>query len=143
MTIDRFEAEYSWLSNFSSYPATYQGVEYPTAEHAFQAAKTLDLRVRDEIKNFPTPGKAKRAGRTLHLRDAWEGAVRYQAMKDILRSKFSDPQLRDMLLATGDQILIEGNSWGDHTWGQVDGKGVNLLGWFLMELRDELRGIHE
>ena len=37
-----------------------------------------------------------------------------------------------------DVDLIEGNTWGDTFWGQVDGKGENKLGKLLMKIRDEL-----
>ena len=41
--IDSFSGEYDFLSNFYSQEITYDGIKYPTNEHAFQAAKTLDL----------------------------------------------------------------------------------------------------
>src|SRR4051812_21328901 len=44
--IAEFQGEYRFLSNF--WPATveFEGIRYPTAEHAYQAAKTLDAKER-------------------------------------------------------------------------------------------------
>lgn len=66
--IDSFSGEYDFLSNFYSQEITYDGIKYPTNEHAFQAAKTLDLAKRQAIAKLATPGQAKRAGRKVLLR---------------------------------------------------------------------------
>ena len=61
-------------------------------------------------------------------------------MKDIVRAKFSqNEELAKKLLATNDEYLIEGNTWGDRFWGTVNGEGRNQLGIILMQVRDELR----
>ena len=61
-------------------------------------------------------------------------------MKDIVLAKFTQNQfLKEKLLATGDAYLIEGNTWGDRVWGQVNGVGQNRLGKILMEVRDMLK----
>ena len=62
-TIDSFEGAYEFLSNFYECAFTWRGNRYRTAEHAFQAAKTLDPIKRQAIVNAPSPGKAKRLGR--------------------------------------------------------------------------------
>ena len=49
------------------------------------------------------------------------------------------PKLRLALIATGDSILIEGNTWGDQFWGQVSGNGKNQLGLILMDIRKKLK----
>lgn len=43
------------------------------------------------------------------------------------------------LLATGTRYLEETNTWGDTYWGVCEGKGLNMLGKTLMQVRDELR----
>ncbi len=45
---------------------------YPTVEHAFQAAKSLDIKERIHISKLNSPGAAKKAGRKLKLRADWE-----------------------------------------------------------------------
>lgn len=44
-----------------------------------------------------------------------------------------------MLLKTGDEELVEGNTWGDTFWGVCKGKGRNELGKILMKVREEFR----
>jgi len=137
--IAQFQGEYRFLSNF--YPATveFEGITYPTVEHAYQSAKTLDMAERKRIAALPTPSDAKREGRKLKLRDDWETA-KFDVMERCVRYKFThDDQLRAKLLATGDAILEEGNDWGDQIWGTVNGVGENRLGKILMKVRAELR----
>lgn len=139
--IGYFRDEYAFLSNFYEHPVEYEGIIYPTNEHAFQAAKTNDMMIREQVAACPTPGKAKQMGRRIPLRADWED-VKTQVMMDICRAKFSDPVLQEKLLTTAGCYLIEGNHWGDTCWGQVNGKGENRLGRILMELRDEFGKEH-
>jgi len=135
--IDRFDGEYEFLSNFyvQPRPCLMGGVEYPTVEHAFQAAKTTDAEKRAHIAQLPYAGQAKRAGRALALRPGWDD-MRVRVMHRLVAQKFSDPSMRERLLATAPAELIEGNTWGDRFWGQVDGVGENYLGRILMTVRD-------
>jgi ribA/ribD-fused uncharacterized protein len=143
----RFSGDYRFLSNF--YPAAVQldTSYYPTVEHAYQAAKVTDPAKRREIQAAPTPGIAKGLGRRVTLRPGWD-TLRLGIMADLLEQKFSDLQLRNRLLATGQRALIEGNTWGDRYWGAVwqpkTGhpvwwEGENRLGKLLMELREAKR----
>lgn len=129
------------LSNFDSPWVSLDGEWYSTLEHAYQAAKTHNLHQRRHIREQPTPGKAKREGGKLELRPDWE-QVKQSVMLALLRQKFQHEPYRSQLLATGNEELIEGNTWGDRVWGcvLVDGKwvGQNLLGKMLMLLREEL-----
>lgn len=137
--ITEFRGDYRWLSNFWDCPVKYEDVMYPTSEHAYQAAKTLDRNERLKIRNLDTPGKAKRAGKNLEIRSDWED-VKLQVMTDILTDKFSrNPDLAEKLIQTGTADLIEGNTWNDTFWGVCRGKGQNHLGRILMRIRDELQ----
>lgn len=136
--IDSFNGEYYFLSNYYHSPIVFEGIHYPTVEHAFQAAKTLNNNKRLEIARMRTPGDAKKAGRTVSLRPDWE-KIKFDVMKKCVTSKFEDYNLRNKLLATGDAELIEGNWWNDTTWGVCNGVGQNHLGKILMEVRDEIR----
>ena len=61
-------------------------------------------------------------------------------MLRVLRAKFAqNPELAMQLLATGTRYLEETNTWGDTYWGVCEGKGLNMLGKTLMQVRDELR----
>lgn len=50
--IDEFTGDYMFLSNFSRWPCYYDGIIYPTSEHAFQAAKSLDYGERLNISTL-------------------------------------------------------------------------------------------
>lgn len=143
MAITAFKDEYRFLSNFWEcpvricFPEIGECVVFASSEHAFQAAKCPS-----RAKEFLglTPGQAKRLGRSVELRDDWED-VKDDVMYEVVLSKFAqNAVLRDKLLSTGDEELIEGNNWGDRYWGQVNGVGKNMLGKTLMRVREELRG---
>lgn len=138
MKIVSFTGEHRFLSNFYKAKVRYEGIVYPTAEHAFQAAKSTDRIVRLTVGNLPTPSEAKRYGRRkVTLRPNWDG-IKVGIMRDVLRAKFSAPHLAKQLLETGDAELIEQNDWGDKYWGKVGNQGENWLGRVLMEIRQEL-----
>jgi len=136
--IKSFTGEYRFLSNFYPAVVVLDGKEYPTVEHAYQAAKTADEAEREKIRLAASPVQAKRLGKVVSLRSDWD-AVKLQIMEDLLRQKFSIPHLKDKLLSTGDKELVEGNWWGDTFWGVYEGEGENHLGRLLMKIRDELR----
>ena len=66
-----FFGPWRFLSNFHFFPVEYDGVVYPTNEHAYQAAKTNDLLARDEIRRVSRPGEARRLGQQVVLRPDW------------------------------------------------------------------------
>mgnify|MGYP001189163037 CR=1 FL=1 len=135
-----FDGLHRFLSNYADSPITIEGITYPTVEHAFAAAKTRDRALRARIAAAPTPGIAKRMGRTLRLRDDWE-QIKTDTMRYLVRLKFrTHADLARRLLETGDAELIEANTWGDVIWGvdRATGIGENRLGRILMEIRAEL-----
>ena len=144
--IDSFTGKHSFLSNFERRPFTYAGAPCPTAEHGFNADKTLDPDQRAHVMAAPTPGEAKRRGRAVTLRPGWDDRVRYEVMTAVLAAKFTDPDLREQLLGTGDALLIESTTWHDQVWGDCGcdkhraWPGKNRLGLELMALRGALRG---
>lgn len=135
-----FSGQYRFLSNFWPAPIAWEGQLYPTLEHAYQSAKTLCPNERLAIAHLATPALAKRAGRTVTLRPDWD-SVKIGVMRQLLIAKFSNADLRSQLIATGDRLIVEGNSWGDRFWGQSPvGNGRNELGKLLMERRAALEG---
>ena len=136
--IDRFDGEYAFLSNYSASPFRIDHVLFPTMEHYFQANKADNQNDYLHIAYAPTPGEAKRLGRKIQLRPNWE-KIKDEVMLTGLRKKFADPELRNLLLATGDEELIEGNYWGDTYWGVCNGVGQNKLGKLLMQVREEIK----
>jgi len=141
-TINKFEGKYRFLSNYYPCKVVYEGIEYPSTEHAYQAAKTLNLEHRQMIADLPTPSASKKAGKIVELRSDWHD-VKFQVMKDICKLKFIQPEFRQKLLDTGDAYLIEGNWWHDNTWGictcsKCGFDGLNLLGKVLMQIRADI-----
>lgn len=138
--IDNFHGPNDFLSNFFLCSVVYEGVEYRSSEHAYQAAKSTDAGERARIQACPTPGLAKREGRKIqNLRPMWDD-IKVGVMADILRIKFrKNSYLANLLLSTGDEPLVEGNTWHDTFWGVCDGRGKNHLGQLLMRIRKELR----
>lgn len=141
--INNFSGNFRFLSNFYPAEVEYEGILFPTSEHAYQAAKTLIYTERLAISKLDTPGEAKKAGRRLNkVRDDWE-AIKYDEMVNILRIKFYDRILMQRLLATINHVLVEGNHWHDNIWGDCqcpkcrNKRGLNLLGKALMQIRDE------
>lgn len=139
--ISKFSGDNRFLSNFYLCNVPYENIEYPSSEHAYQAAKCAVALNRLDIQRAPTPADAKRFGRRVKIRRDWE-EVKIEIMKKIVLSKFqTNPTLRKMLMDTGTAHLEEGNYWGDTFWGVVgdEGVGENHLGKILMEVRDLLR----
>lgn len=142
--IDSFRGEYGFLSNFSPHPVFYNGVTYPTAEHAFQAAKAATKEEHDLVVAAPTPAEAKRRGQKVELKPGWD-MLKYSTMLEIVAFKFyQNKDILERLLKTGDAELIEGNWWGDTVWGMVKDAqgnwvGDNTLGKVLMQVRAVLQ----
>ena len=144
MSVDEFQGEHRFLSNFWPAQIRMRGVMFPSTEHAFQAAKTLDMDERAKIAKLSAKG-AKHAGYKVKLRDDWEN-IRLSVMEALVYYKFKNhPHLLDKLLATGDGQLVEGNRWHDNFWGVCSCSkchlkgGKNHLGKILMKVRGQLK----
>ena len=135
--ITAFRGDYAFLSNFYKRLFVWNGVHWPTAEHAYQAAKTRDHDQRAAIAAAPGPGEAKKLGRRATIRPSWD-VIKRAAMQSILIAKFAEPSLARRLAATGDARLVEGNWWNDTYWGVCRGRGHNHLGKILMLVRANL-----
>lgn len=70
------------------------------------------------------------------MREDWDD-IKISVMKRIIRYKFKDEKLKQLLLSTGGRELIE-ESPRDSFWGQWKGEGQNNLGKILMERREKL-----
>jgi ribA/ribD-fused uncharacterized protein len=136
--IGPFTGPYRFLSNFFPVQIRFEGMCYPSVEHAFQAAKTTRPDERQRIRACPTAAEAKQMGRDVSLRPDWE-TIKLGVMEHLLRQKFTTHAgLRQQLKATRPRALVEDTTWGDRYWGVCQGQGENHLGLLLMRLRDEL-----
>ena len=135
--IKSFRGEFFFLSNFYEAPVQYGGIVYQSNEAAFQAQKCANLTDRQKFAKL-NPTEARHLGRSVPLRKDWE-QIKISVMREIVKAKFEqNPDLAKKLLSTKDAYLEEGNTWGDRTWGTVNGAGANHLGRILMEVRKEI-----
>jgi ribA/ribD-fused uncharacterized protein len=139
------EKPFGVFSNLYKRAISFEGQEFPTAEHAYQAGKPRKEEVRNWLLAAPTPALLAMAAHGLYvwdIRDDW-AKIKFDRMKRILLAKFSQhADLRAQLLATGDARLVESatvDNAVNRLWGEVNGKGQNKLGELLMEVRAALR----
>ena len=111
--INAFRGRYAFLSNEAHTPFEYNGTMYESVQEAYDTLK----------ENIPDKGS----------REAEESL-----MKDILSAKFSVPYYRERLASTGNAELFNSVSGGDTRWGVVDGKGENILGKMLTDIRSSI-----
>lgn len=138
--IDKFNGKYDFLSNYYVAPVTYNGLTFQSNEAAFQAQKTLNEGQRRKFTRM-APNKAKAKGRNVILRSDWE-QIKNKIMYEVCYAKFTqNPELKEKLLATGDEELVEGNTWHDTYWGVCNRRGKNKLGKILMRVREELSNV--
>jgi len=148
--IDKFDGKYRFLSNFYPCKIEHQGITYNSVEAFYVAMKVNDQQLingkyytpgdfREMISKIKESAIVKKIGSKVKLRSDWN-SKKLEFMNWAVREKFKDENLKQLLLSTGEQELIEGNFWKDTFWGVCNGKGQNHLGKILMTVRDELRG---
>lgn len=149
---DRVGAE--CLSQWYERPFVVDGVTYPTAEHWMMAEKARLFADGDTLQAIlaaKSPGEAKELGRQIRNFDqkTWE-AERVGIVKAGNLHKFSQHEdLKAFLLASQARVLVEASP-RDQIWGiglskddpaaqnPYQWRGLNLLGFALMEVRDEM-----
>lgn len=137
-SVKGFFGKYRYLSNFHLAPVYFEGTLYPSTEHAYQAAKSVDLNIRLDFIPLTCSG-AKNKGQIIEIRSDWE-RVKYDIMFAVVFDKFfRHEDLRSQLLETGEKYLEETNHWGDKYWGVCDGEGQNNLGKILMKVREIIK----
>ena len=147
--IESFSGRYNFLSNFYPAKIEHQGITYPTVEHYYVSMKVKNdqqidgkfityIDCRELIAKMPNPARVKQFGKIIKVRRDWDD-VKLDIMLWGVREKFKHTDLKDLLLSTGDQELVEGNTWNDTYWGICRGEGQNNLGKILMKVRMELR----
>ena len=132
--ITSFKGKHAFLSNMFPLP---NGL---SVEHLFQASKTLDNYEFNWVLDSKNGYEAKARGKRINLRSDWQ-EVKDDVMLDCVREKFILwDDLGKLLINTGDQELIEVNTWGDRYWGtDINFNGLNKLGKILMQVRNEIQ----
>jgi hypothetical protein len=134
----RAAGAYGFLSNLFPCHVTFESRVFRSSEDAYQFGKAKDPAVAEWLISAPKPHLCAMAAHTLTLYDVrpdWDG-IKVDRMRAVVRAKFSEhPDLAAKLHATGKAILVEA-SQSDAFWRVgKSGKGVNVLGKLLMEVR--------
>lgn len=133
--------KYGCFSNFSKHGFLLEGKFWKTSEHYFQAQKFPGTEHEEQLRLAKTPKDVATMGRDRKrpLRTDWE-EVKDDVMRKAVIKKFeTHKDIRELLLSTGDEELVE-NTRDDYYWGcGTDGSGKNMLGKILMEVREKLR----
>lgn len=139
------EKPYGVFSNLFKRQFRFECVDYPTAEHAYQAGKPRKDNVRDWLMAAPSPSLLAMAAHGLYHWDIAPGWSKNKVdrMRKVLYAKFQQHgDLRATLLLTGQRTIIECGKTDNAVnrfWGEVNGKGKNVLGILLMEYRCQLQ----
>ncbi|MBQ4058138.1 MAG: NADAR family protein [Lachnospiraceae bacterium] len=132
--------KYGCFSNFAHYGFELDGKWWMTSEHYFQAQKFCGTEYEEIIRLLDNPMKAAEMGRNreLPLRADWE-QVKDDIMRKAVLAKFTqNKEIKNVLLSTGKETIVE-NTSNDYYWGcGKDGSGKNMLGIILMEVREKL-----
>jgi ribA/ribD-fused uncharacterized protein len=145
-----------WPSQWHPVGFTVDGVEYRCAEQFMMAEKAAlfgDMTTRKRILTTGSPRAQKALGRQVSPFDEarWTAACREIVYRGNVAKFSQNPDLRDLLLATGDLTLAEASPT-DRIWGiglaaenpratkRSAWRGTNWLGEALMRVRAELRG---
>lgn len=147
-----YEQDFYVLSNFSAFELRWNGLKFPTLEHAYHWEKFnvapqhhsgYTSQAQSLIQSAPSAHEAFKIGGDdkwrPYRRADWD-AVKVGIMGALLRAKVTQHEyVARKLLATGDRELVE-NSWRDVFWGWGPNKdGKNMLGRLWMQVRDEIR----
>ena len=133
--------KYGCFSNFSRHGLELDGTWWPTSEHYFQGQKFVGTPHAEQIRMVKTPKDAAKMGRDRKrpLRPDWEEVKDDIMRRAVLRKFETHADIREILLGTGDEEIVE-NAPRDYYWGcGANGTGKNKLGQILMEVREILR----
>ena len=142
-----------WMSDF-----WFQGLRYCCMEQCMMAGKASlfkDTEAFDLIRASTDPKEIKALGRGVRsFNEKLWNEVKYPLVLTGNYNKFvQNDDLRNFLLSTGNRILVEASPY-DKIWGiglSADDprakdprawNGENLLGFALMEVRDEIRRVY-
>lgn len=149
--IDKFEGRYAFLSNIYPCKIEHQGITYPSVDYFNVAMKVNDQQLING--KYYTPGdfremvskieSVKKIDQLIKVRKDWD-ENKLKLMEFAINQKFKNSSLTELLIATGDEILIDGNFHHDNFFGscycnKCQNKGENHLGKILMKVREKIK----
>lgn len=136
----RTNEPYGCFSNFAPFPVIIEDKLWLTTEHYFQAQKFVGTDYEEEIRLTQSPMEVARMGRDRNkpLRKDWE-LCKDDIMRIAIQAKIEQhKEVKDILISTGNCILIEHTSNDSYWADNGDGTGLNMLGKILMDIRNNL-----
>lgn len=146
--------EYGFMSNWYKSDFTFKGQKFSSMEQYMMYMKALefgDEAAADEIMNTSDQRNIKEIGRKVKKFDEliWDGKKQIIIYEGLMQKFLQNPELADLLIATGDAVLAEcavhDKVWGiglddhdDSRFYPEKWRGKNLLGFALMMVREKL-----
>ena len=151
------EEEYGFLSNWYLSDFIVDHIPYSSMEQYMMHQKAFlfgDFEIAEQILKTDQVAAIKALGRSVknYEEPVWAGRRQIIVYRGLIEKFSRSPELQAALLATGEAILAE-CAVKDHIWGiglsmqderRFDLKswrGANLLGFALMEVREQLRKV--
>lgn len=143
--------ETRWAINMAYCTIELGGIVYHATENAYQSCKFLStdmvqhaetgalIPIRDFIAKL-SPSESKKFAKNHPITNPAFERRKLYIMEQVNWQKYKNPKFRELLLATGDAHLEEGNWWHDRFWGTdiKTREGENNLGKILMRIRNSI-----
>ncbi|HYC79706.1 MAG TPA: NADAR family protein [Candidatus Binatia bacterium] len=139
------EKFFIYFSPYTAHAIEYEGVNYPTVEHAYQCLRYDDPKIIKEILEARSPVKAwETSTKYKHLQKPDFRERKLEVMKMLMRLKTEQhEEIKKALLESGNQKIVKHITTyppGDGFWDDgVNGEGLNHMGKMWMEIREELK----
>ena len=128
------------LSAYSKFGFELEGGQWPSVEHYYQGMKFDDREIRESIRSTDHPSKASKLAQANNklVRKDWAQVRQVMMTRAVYTKCRTHGKIADLLLATGDKHIVESTMY-DYYWGVGrDGRGHNIFGKVLMDVRDKL-----
>lgn len=129
------------LASYSRFGFELDNADWPSLEHYYQGMKFEDAEIQEQIRTAPNPAAAEKLAKKhkRKIRRDWKALKQTYMTRGVYIKCRTHPGVSEVLLKTGDLNIIE-NSQFDYYWGcGRDGRGDNVYGKVLMEVRDKIK----
>lgn len=142
----RHELFITYFSPHSAHAIEFDGVVYPTLEHAYQASRYNELHIKSEIRHTRSPLLAweiSQKYKYLQKEEFKNPDHKISVMKYLMELKVAQHKdVRQALIDSGNKSIVKHIFTyppGDGFWDDgIDGKGENHIGKIWEEIRNSL-----